>query len=71
MWILSIHGILYYIYWGLIHDFWFNFADWSTLSSINNLAGSIGWFFGLALWATSIEWVRRRFFEVSASPSLG
>ncbi|KAL4432588.1 hypothetical protein ABPG77_000525 [Micractinium sp. CCAP 211/92] len=62
--VLSLHGWLYYIYWALKRDFWNQFTDWGTLSSINFLAGTIAYLFGLVLWATSISWVRRKFFEV-------
>lgn len=47
--------------------FWVEFSDWGTESAINFLAGSIGYIFALWLWATSINWVRRRFFEVGRS----
>lgn len=30
---------------------------------VNNLAGSIGWFFVLALWVTSLETIRRRLYQ--------
>lgn len=40
------------------------FVDWSKDSYINYLAGSISWFFGLVLWVTSMNWCRRRFWEV-------
>ncbi|KAL6785954.1 FRE1E [Auxenochlorella protothecoides x Auxenochlorella symbiontica] len=40
------------------------FSNWSTVSSMNYLAGSISWFFGLALWLTSMDWCRRAFWEV-------
>ncbi|KAL6785951.1 FRE1D [Auxenochlorella protothecoides x Auxenochlorella symbiontica] len=62
--VTSLHGILYYIFWGITHDFWHEFSDWSTLHYINNLAGSISWFFGLALWLTSMEWCRRGFWKI-------
>ncbi|KAL4436813.1 hypothetical protein ABPG75_003952 [Micractinium tetrahymenae] len=61
--VLSLHGWLYYIYWALTRDFWHEFSDWGNLSSINFLAGSIAYAFAV-LWATSISWARRKFFEV-------
>lgn len=45
---------------------WAKFADWGQVQSINNLAGLVSWWFGLALWITSINWVRRRWYSVSA-----
>jgi hypothetical protein len=44
--------------------FWVNFSDWGTLDSINQLSGSIAYFFGLVLWSASLSWVRRNLFEV-------
>ena len=44
---------------------WAKFADWGQVSSINNLAGSVSWWFGLALWMTSVNYVRRRWYSVS------
>lgn len=60
----SMHGILYYVFWGMNQEFWVQFKDWNTLSTINNVAGTISWLFGLALWITAASWCRRRFFEV-------
>ncbi|KAL6785957.1 FRE1F [Auxenochlorella protothecoides x Auxenochlorella symbiontica] len=62
--VTSVHGLLYYFYWGVTHQFWAMFSDWSTVHSMNALAGSISWFFGLALWLTSMDWCRRAFWEV-------
>ncbi|KAL6785949.1 FRE1C [Auxenochlorella protothecoides x Auxenochlorella symbiontica] len=62
--VTTMHGLLYFIFWGITHQFWTMFTDWSEDSSINYLAGSISWFFGLALWLTSMEWCRRGFWEV-------
>eukprot|EP00879_Flechtneria_rotunda_P019221 GHRR01020182.1.p1 GENE.GHRR01020182.1~~GHRR01020182.1.p1 ORF type:complete len:162 (-),score=24.72 GHRR01020182.1:469-954(-) len=45
-------------------SFWDEALDWGTKSTINFLAGSIAWLFGLILWITAMEWVRRRLFEV-------
>jgi hypothetical protein len=44
---------------------WAKFADWGQVESINNLAGSVSWWFGLALWITSVNYVRRRWYSVS------
>ena len=46
------------------------FKDWyneplEIPSSVMNLPGSLSWFFGLAIWVTSFEWMRRNYFEVS------
>lgn len=68
MWVLAAHSGLYYVFWACNHEFWQQFIDWGTISGVNNFAGTIAWGFALALWATSISWVRRRFFEVRSSP---
>ncbi|KAI3436430.1 hypothetical protein D9Q98_005847 [Chlorella vulgaris] len=64
LWVLSGHAWLYYLYWAISKEFWYQFSDWSTVSSINNLAGTISYLFGLVLWSTSLSFVRRKFFEV-------
>lgn len=46
-------------------SFWNEFTDWGEISSINFLAGTIAYLFALVLWATSINWARRKLFEVS------
>lgn len=40
-----------------------NFLDWGKTGSVNNLAGSVALFCLVALWATSLNFVRRRFYE--------
>lgn len=42
---------------------WTQFRDFGYLQGINNLAGTISWIFGLALWVTSVDWVRRRYYQ--------
>ena len=42
---------------------WNAFKDFGEISSINNLAGTISFIFGLLLWVTSVDWVRRRFYQ--------
>ena len=42
---------------------WGQFKDFGETSSINNLAGTISWIFGMLLWLTSANWVRRRFYQ--------
>ena len=42
---------------------WSQFKDFGETSSINNLAGTISWIFGMLLWGTSINWVRRRYYQ--------
>lgn len=44
--------------------FWVNFKAWEDVGSVNNLAGSLAFFCALALWATSLTFVRRHFYEV-------
>jgi hypothetical protein len=48
----------------VLSSFVHEFFDWGQRYFINLLAGSISWFFGLALWFTSLNWVRRKYFEV-------
>lgn len=66
MWTVTGHALFYYWYWLANSElnFWNEFFDWNTKSSINFFAGSISWLSGVALWVTSINWVRRRFFKV-------
>lgn len=67
MWILTTHAVLYYVYWATsptAGGFWDNFSMWRDKSDVSNLAGSLAFFFGLALWATALTWVRRRFYSV-------
>lgn len=61
--VTSLHAICYYVLWTYQGQFLYEFRDWSSHSSINILAGSISWFGGVLLWATSIDWVRRKHFE--------
>ena len=42
---------------------WNDFKDFGKTSAINNLAGTISFIFGLLLWVTSINWVRRRSYQ--------
>lgn len=42
---------------------WTQFRDFGYLQAINNLAGTISWIFGLALWVTSVDWFRRRYHQ--------
>lgn len=62
LWVLTIHGVLYYIYWGASHEFWVEFSDWGP--KVNNLAGSLAYFFCLALWLTSLSAIRRRMYQL-------
>lgn len=47
--------------------FWVEFTEWGP--KVANLAGSIAYFFCLALWVTSLSAVRRRMYEVSKRAS--
>ncbi|GAQ82735.1 Ferric reductase [Klebsormidium nitens] len=66
MWTTTAHALFYYLYWianpeiKFLHEFF----DWGQRYSINLFAGSIAWFFGLALWFTSLDWIRRKYFEL-------
>ncbi len=44
-------------------SFWKMFFDWNKHGYIVFFAGSLSWFFGVALWVTSIAWVRRNYFK--------
>ena len=28
LWVVFLHSILYYIYWGVNHSFWVDFKEW-------------------------------------------
>ncbi|KAI7837696.1 hypothetical protein COHA_008489 [Chlorella ohadii] len=62
IWVLNLHAILYYIAWGIQHEFWTELVAWG--GKVNNLAGTIGWIFVLVLWITSLEKVRRRLYQL-------
>ena len=64
MWILTVHAILYYAYWGTTGSFRRSFAAWGGSGEVSNLAGSCAYFAGLVLWGSSLTWVRRHFYEV-------
>lgn len=61
---ITLHGCLYYLYWILKGDLWGYTLDWGTRDNVNYLAGGFALLFGWVLWATSIEWCRRKYFEV-------
>ncbi|KAK9812181.1 hypothetical protein WJX73_002334 [Symbiochloris irregularis] len=59
----AIHGVLYYVLWGVRSEFASQFRTWQQ-HGISNLAGSLSFFFGLILWVSSFEYIRRNYFEV-------
>lgn len=69
MWILSVHGCGFYALWLWEHD-WLRGLVWDR-NGTNMLAGTLSWLSGCALWFTSLEYVRRNYFEVRAHASLG
>ncbi|GAB4822887.1 hypothetical protein N2152v2_009933 [Parachlorella kessleri] len=65
LWVVSLHAILYYIQWGATQTFWVNFKAWDDPGNgVSNLAGSCAFFCALALWVTSLSYVRRHFYEL-------
>ena len=64
MWILTVHAILYYAYWGTTGSFRRSFAAWGGSGEVSNLAGSCAYLAGLVLWGSSLTRVRRHFYEV-------
>ena len=62
MLIISLHGLGYYVVW-LDQGNWTGGLSWNA-SNTNLLAGTLAWLCGCALWASSITWVRRNFYEV-------
>lgn len=65
MWILSVHGCGFYAVWLWEHD-WLRGLVWDR-NGTNMLAGTLSWLCGCALWFTSLEFVRRKYFEVRSS----
>ncbi len=65
MWILSVHGCGFYALWLWEHD-WLAGLVWDR-NGTNMLAGTLSWLCGCALWFTSLEFVRRKYFEVRTS----
>ncbi len=64
MWILSVHGCGFYALWLWEHD-WLRGLVWDR-NGTNMLAGTLSWLSGCALWFTSLEYMRRNYFEVRA-----
>ena len=63
MLVASLHALGYCVKW-LTQGEWTAGLTWNAAST-NVLAGVIAWLCGCALWASSMSWVRRRFYEVS------
>ena len=62
MLVVSLHALGYCVKW-LTQGEWTAGLAWNAAST-NVLAGVIAWLCGCALWASSMSWVRRRFYEV-------
>ena len=62
MLVVSLHALGYCVKW-LAQGAWTAGLTWNAAST-NVLAGVIAWLCGCALWAYSVSWVRRRFYEV-------
>ncbi|XP_031275811.1 ferric reduction oxidase 2-like [Pistacia vera] len=56
------HGLCYIIYWAVTNNI-SEMVKWHKIG-ISNVAGEISLVSGLALWATTIPRVRRKFFEI-------
>ncbi|KAK9823744.1 hypothetical protein WJX72_005103 [[Myrmecia] bisecta] len=63
LWVTTLHGSCYYVYWSSTAGFWYNFTDWSTIHNNSNLCGSLAFFCVLPLWISSTSFLRRKFFE--------
>lgn len=59
---ISLHGLGYYVVW-LDQGNVKGGLSWNA-SNTNLLAGTLSWLCGCALWASSVAWVRRNFYEV-------
>ena len=64
MLIVSLHGLGYYIVW-MDQGNWTGALTWNARNT-NLLAGVASWLCGCILWASSINWVRRNFYEVQS-----
>ncbi len=64
MLVVCLHALGYCVKW-LTQGAWTAGLTWNAAST-NVLAGIIAWLCGCALWASSVSWVRRRFYEVRA-----
>ena len=62
MWVLTLHGWGFYLFWLLQHE-WLEGLAFEKYGT-NMLSGTLSWVSGAALWLTSLEWVRRHSFEV-------
>ena len=62
MWVLTLHGWGFYLFWLLQHE-WLEGLAFEKYGT-NMLSGTLSWVSGAALWLTSLEWVRRHYFEV-------
>ncbi|CAL5218771.1 g490 [Coccomyxa viridis] len=60
--LLTLHGFGFYGVWLYTAEYTRGLV-WDRTGT-NMLAGTISWLGGCALWATSVEYVRRRFFEL-------
>ncbi|CAD7696628.1 unnamed protein product [Ostreobium quekettii] len=62
--ILATHGFLYWIVRVSVDQWVEEALQWTDHRNVNNFAGGISLWFGIALWVTALEWTRRRYFEV-------
>ncbi|KAL6785569.1 FRE1B [Auxenochlorella protothecoides x Auxenochlorella symbiontica] len=60
---LTLHALVTYAYWGFVGRFWREFWDWGTIRTINNLAGTLSWLcFILLAWASK-DFIRRSSYQ--------
>lgn len=62
MWVMTAHGVAYFLLWAVQKQFWVQFSSWQD--SIPFFPGSLAWFGGLALQITSLYCIRRRWFDL-------
>ncbi|KAL5859659.1 hypothetical protein ACOSQ4_000955 [Xanthoceras sorbifolium] len=62
MTLFTVHGICYIIYWAVTNNI-SRMVEWAK-TGISNVAGEIALLAGLAMWATTIPRIRRKFFEL-------
>lgn len=62
MFVFTVHGLLYFLYWASINRF-DEVIKWASQGA-SNVAGEISLLAGLLMWVTSYNPIRRKFYEV-------
>uniref|UniRef100_A0A1D1YAJ4 Ferric reduction oxidase 2 n=1 Tax=Anthurium amnicola TaxID=1678845 RepID=A0A1D1YAJ4_9ARAE len=60
--LFTAHGVFYVVFWALTHSL-SSMREWAKVG-VSNVAGELALLFGIALWATTLQRVRRKLFEV-------